>query len=44
MPIRSVTWLPIRVPSAPANGPAIIIATDDGTKNRPTSIGVAPNP
>ena len=42
--MRSVIWWPMRVPSAPASGPAIIIATDEGRKNRPTSIGDAPKP
>ena len=32
-----------RCPSTPASGPATIIAIEDGTKNRPTSTGDAPN-
>ena len=42
--MRSVMWLPIRAPSAPATGPAIIIATEEGRKNSPTSTGDAPKP
>ena len=44
MPIRSGSTFPKRLPSTPASGPANIIATDEGMKNRPTSTGEAPNP
>ena len=39
-PIRSGSTRPWRVPSAPASGPAAIIAAENGSSVRPASVGL----